>query len=118
MKNHIPNWFIISAVLIFIISAFFTFISFDEYYTVAILKQTSEYPFGSEGPVAGTWQYENESNYSLYNLISGLFYAVVMLLTLIAFVKRNLKLMRFGIICFLLTFVILFIIQENYFKIW
>ncbi|MGC4129901.1 MAG: hypothetical protein QM564_10230 [Bergeyella sp.] len=106
MKNYIPNWLIFCVVLICVISAFFAFMSFHEYYNVGILKEYSEYPFGAEGPVAGVWHYKNADNYVLYNLIFGCVSAIILLLNLISFFEKNQKLMKLGIAVFVLAFII------------
>ena len=47
------------------------------------------YPWGNEGPVAGTWRYASKANY----LISG-FVPLVVELAVIAFLRRQTRLQR------------------------
>ncbi|WP_188618480.1 hypothetical protein [Cloacibacterium rupense] len=58
---------------------------------MGILKNVENYPFGAEGPVAGLWQYESAENYTVYNLVLGILWTLVSVLSLISIINKNLK---------------------------
>ena len=54
-------------------------------------KNVENYPFRAEGPVAGLWQYESAKNYTIYNLVLGILWTFVSILSLISIFNKNLK---------------------------
>ena len=118
MKNYLPNVYIFSSVLIVIVCVAFIIMSISEYYNVAIVQDSLLYPFGSEGPVAGTWQYENKENYITFNAITIILFLVNLLVLTIGLLIKNITLLKWSIIIFVLIFLILHILQANYFKLW
>lgn len=83
-------------------SGLFSFLTLSEFYSIKILKETSEYPFGGEGPTP--YYYKSADLYAIVNLIWGL----VFLLTLIFITRTILKgdkrktIFTFGLTLFLL----------------
>ncbi len=118
MKNHLPNWYIFLSVLILIGSVGMFIFSGAEVYNVGILNGIEFYPFGSEGPVAGIWQYENKENYTNFNIVTMFLSFINVVLVLVGLLNNSSGVLKFSYISFVSTFLILHIIQENYFKIW
>ena len=85
-----------------ITSGLFSFLTLSEFYAIRILKETSEYPFGGEGPTP--YYYKSADLYATVNLIWGL----VFLLTLIFIAWTTLKgdktktIFTFGLTLFLI----------------
>lgn len=96
LKNIHPIQLIVSLIII-LISFFLSFASFDEFYGVGILHHTKDYPFGAEGPVARLWQYENASNYAIYNLICGILYLIVFAVNTFSLLVVNRKYLNISI---------------------
>ena len=63
-------WFLFLTTVL--LSGLFAFINLSEFVTIGILKQTSGYPFGGEGPVP--WYYKTPKLYATVNLIFGLLF--------------------------------------------
>ncbi len=118
MKDYLPNLYIFSAALILIISLGLVVLASSEFYNVAVLQETDFYPFGSEGPVAGMWQYENEVNYITFTLIEITMGIFLILLVTIGLLRKNIFLLKCAMIAFPMSFILTLIIQGNYFKIW
>ena len=68
---------------------FFSSIGISEFYNVVIAGRTSAYPWGSvnENP----WYYQTSGIYSAYNLVCGLLFLIIALLTFWATVKKSKK---------------------------
>lgn len=118
VKNYLSNWCILLSVLIITASGLMALVSGSEVYNVAVLNDTGFYPFGSEGPVAGIWQYENKENYIAFNLMTVFMYIITSLIVIVGLSRKNNIILKYSIITFLSTFLILHIIQENYFRVW
>ena len=88
MKNS-PLLFVL--IFILILSLIFSLASWSEFYEVGILKNVENYPFGAEGPVAELWHYESAKNYTIYNLVLGILWTFVSVLSLISIFNKNLK---------------------------
>ncbi len=107
-----------SGALILIVSLGWVILAGCEFYNVAILQEAEDYPFGSEGPVAGAWQYENKVNYTIFISIQIIMCVFLILLAAIGLVRKNVFIVKFAMIMFSVSFVLLHIIQGNYFAIW
>jgi hypothetical protein len=70
ISNNKSIWLLFSATIL--LSGFFTFINLSEFVQIAILKKTSGYPFGGEGPTP--WHYRTPQLYATVNLIFGLIF--------------------------------------------
>ncbi len=82
-----------------------------EFYTVSVKNETSNYPFGGEGPVP--YYYKSQELYSEVVLIWGLIYLILFLTTSWGIIKQKNRTIK---IVFILTvfLVILDIIQGYY----
>jgi len=104
----------IVAVLAVIITLLF-FASLYEYYNIAILKNIEDYPFGSEGPVAGIEYYENATKYSYAMLQISLVSLLSSLFIWLGIFKERILFILIGIVFMILSFVLpnfdLFILQ-------
>ncbi|GAA4327278.1 hypothetical protein GCM10023115_24840 [Pontixanthobacter gangjinensis] len=82
-----------------------------EFYTVSVKNETSNYPFGGEGPVP--YYYKSQELYSEVVLNWGLIYLILFLTTSWAIMKQKNKTIK---VAFILTvfLVILDIIQGYY----
>ena len=89
-----------------------------EFYNVAVLQETDSYPFGSEGPVAGAWQYQNKENYIIFLLISAVLYSANALLLTVALFRKDATLIKWSISLFALIVLVLFMLQGNYYNLW
>ena len=118
MRDYLPNVYIFSSILTVTACVAFIIMSISEYYNVAILQDYLLYPFGSEGPVAGAWQYENKENYITFNVITTILYLVNLLVLAVALLRKNITLLKWSFIIFVSIFFILRILQGNYFNLW
>ena len=109
MKNS-PLLFVL--IFILILSLIFSLASWLEFYEVEILKNIENYPFGAEGPVAGLWHYESAKNYTIYNLVLGILWTFVSILSLISIFNKNLKYSK-SLIIFAFIVYVFGIILEN-----
>lgn len=91
-----------------IIGLFMASVNLSEWYRVGILKATSGYPFGGEGPVP--YYYKTAG---LYSLVNGIFGTVFLFLTLLAAWSFFRYQRRTGVIAFALTMVTLVIAYLN-----
>ncbi|MCM4158237.1 hypothetical protein DHD80_19810 [Gramella sp. AN32] len=82
-----------------------------EYYTVAIQKETSSYPFGGEGPVP--YYYRSEELYSEVVLIWGLIFLILFLITSWAIIKQKRRTIK--IVFFLTVFLVILDIVQGYY---
>ena len=83
---------------------------FSEYINVAILKNTKDYPFGGEGPVAGVSYYKNASTYSwamLYYTIIGLIISITLWLGLL---KEKIKMVLLGLLLIVIHIIVSYIL--------
>src|SRR5258706_761581 len=93
---------LLAGALGFLLSGLFSFLTLSEFYSIKILKEAREYPFGGEGPTP--YYYKSADLYATVNLIWGL----VFLLTLIFITRAILKgdkrkaVLTFGLTLFLL----------------
>lgn len=55
-----------------LLSGLFAFINLSEFVKIGILKQTSGYPFGGEGPTP--WYYKTPQLYATVNLVFGVLF--------------------------------------------
>ncbi|MBP6215281.1 MAG: hypothetical protein KA399_03690 [Chitinophagaceae bacterium] len=55
-----------------LLSGLFAFINLSEFLIVGVIKQTSGYPFGGEGPTP--WYYKTPQLYATVNLVFGLLF--------------------------------------------
>lgn len=75
------------------ISGFWGLLNFSEWYNIAILDNTENYPFGGEGPVP--YFYKTAELYSLINFTWFIIFFTVMFSAIIALYKGNLKMSVF-----------------------
>jgi len=80
---------------IVLVGLFFSYAGLSEFYNVAIKGETGTYPWGLVNEVP--WYYRTPSTYSTYNLISGLLFSAVTILTLWATVKKDRRLVVAGV---------------------
>ena len=118
MKNHLLNLYVFTAALILIISLGLVGLASSEFYNVAVLQETDSYPFGSEGPVAGAWQYQNKENYIIFFIISAVLYSANALLLTVALFRKDATLIKWSISLFALIVLVLFMLQGNYYNLW
>jgi hypothetical protein len=80
-----------------LLSGLFAFANLSEFVTVGILKQTSGYPFGGEGPTP--WFYKSAQLYATVNLITGLLFILTLFTGTWSFIKvqRRVLLIAFAV---------------------
>jgi len=86
-------------------SGCFIVICWIEYYTVGILNNTKEYPFGGEGPVP--YYYKSSEMYPQVNLIWGIIFSLNFILLITSLIKRK---RTFRILMLILTWILIVII--------
>ncbi|RYF83238.1 MAG: hypothetical protein EON98_10525 [Chitinophagaceae bacterium] len=93
-------WLLFIATLL--MTGLFAFINLSEFVTVGVLKQTSGYPFGGEGPTP--WFYKSAQLYATVNLVFGLLYLLSLAIGVWAFirVKKNVLIFCFSVSLFLI----------------
>ena len=62
-------------------------INLSVFVMVGLLKNTTDYPFGGEGPVP--WYYKSAEVYANFNLVTGMFFLLAFLASLWAVAKRK-----------------------------
>lgn len=91
--------------LTFLLSGLMTFINLNEFVKIGLLHQTTDYPFGGEGPTP--WYYKTADLYAKVNLVFGLaFFSTIVAAIWTAF-KRN----KMGLYIVLLSAMLLFLIK-------
>ena len=105
-KNRLKIIFLSS--LTVILSGFFSFINFSEWYIVKIQNRISEYPFGGEGSTP--YYYKTADLYSAVNFFSGLIFLTVFLFATWTVIrgKRKLTLISLGV-----TLILIFAMYIN-----
>jgi len=80
-----------------LLSGLFAFANLSEFVTVGVLKHTSTYPFGGEGPTP--WYYKSAQLYAAVNLTFGMLFLLTFLIGAWSFVKDQKKalLISFGV---------------------
>lgn len=68
-------------------NVFFLIVNWTEYYTVGILKNINDYPFGGEGPVP--YYYKTSEMYAQVNLIWGIIFTINIILLITSLIKRE-----------------------------
>lgn len=109
MKNK-PFLFLL--IIFLILSLIFSLSSFFAFYEVAVEKKLELYPFGTEGSVAGLWQYKNSNNYIIYNLVLGFLWTLVSIMIVISLIKKNFTLGKYSIIFAIIVYSIGRIIEN------
>jgi hypothetical protein len=66
-------------------NVFYIAINWIEYYTVGILKDINDYPFGGEGPVP--YYYKSSELYAQINLTWGLIFSLNFILLVVSLIK-------------------------------
>ena len=100
-----------SAWLLFIttllLSGLFAFVNLSEFVTIGVLKQTSGYPFGGEGPTP--WFYKSAKLYAAVNLVFGSLFLLSLATGVWSFIraKKNVVVICFGVSLFLILLQIL-----------
>jgi hypothetical protein len=86
MKTQKFKHLTLSTISIIVCSLLST-ISLSEWYIVAIQKQTSDYPFGSEGPIP--YYYKSAELYATVNIATGLIFTTLLALNIWALVRNK-----------------------------
>lgn len=86
-QQHTDTKFWVLAGLTFLLSGLMTFMNLDEFVTIGLLKQTTNYPFGGEGPVP--WYYKTADLYAKVNLAFGLGFLTAFVTGIWTTFKRN-----------------------------
>ncbi len=97
---------IVSSITV-ILSGLLALMNLSEWYKVKILNCTAEYSFGSEGPYP--YFYKTAELYSKVNLIWGLIFMTILLLSVWAIVKSKRRLKLTFFILTILLLIVLFI---------
>lgn len=108
MINNISdrNWLIPILSLFFAVCGLlFAFMGLDEFYIVAIKKETGAYPFG----MSYQWYYESESIYWKYMLVEGSLYLFASVFTIVSVIRKNKRMSAAGAIAVFILFVIMMI---------
>lgn len=85
-KNSRPAFWP-AAVVTMLLSGSMVFINLNEFYKAGLLRQLSGYPFGGEG--ATPYYYKTAALYATVNLVWGLLFLFVLLLTSRIVMKRQ-----------------------------
>ncbi len=87
---------IILSSLAIVISGLLTLMNLSEWYIVKIQGQTTDYPFGEDGPTP--YYYKTAELYSTVNLIWGIVFLTIFIFTIWTVIarKRKLSLISFG----------------------
>lgn len=88
--------------------AFLTFLSFSEFYTVAIKKDIGQYPFGSE---CAPNYYETPDLYAYVMLATGCIFGILLLFQVINFKKKLLS----GYSIFIISLIV-FIVEQLFLR--
>lgn len=104
-QRNIDTKFWLLAGLTFLLSGLMTFMNLDEFVTIGLLKQTTNYPFGGEGPVP--WYYKTADLYAKVNLVFGLAFLSTFIATIWTTLKRN----KMGLFIVLLSTILLIVIM-------
>ena len=93
-------WLILVATLL--LTGLFAFINLSEFVTVGVLKQTSGYPFGGEGPTP--WFYKSAKLYAAVNFVFGLLFLLSLATGVWSFIrgKKNVLVICFSVSVFLI----------------
>ncbi len=89
-RQHIDIKFWLLAGLTFLLSGLMTFMNLDEFVTIGLLKQTTNYPFDGEGSVP--WYYKTADLYAKVNLIFGLAFFSTFIAAIWTTVKKKMGL--------------------------
>lgn len=103
--QDIGTKFWLLAGLTFLLNALMTFMNLYEFVTIGLLKNTTDYPFGGEGPVP--WYYKTDDLYAKVNLVFGLAF----LLLLIAAFYTILRKKKMGLLTVFLSSIFLILIM-------
>jgi hypothetical protein len=95
--TKIDHLFWTTGVLAVLLSGAMMIMNLWEFYKTGILKQTSEYPFGGEGPVP--YYYKTAEMYSGVMLVWGIVFFLTMAFAILTILKRQKSrtLMAFGL---------------------
>lgn len=89
MKKRWPLSRWVGVVAFVLICSFLALIGVSEALAVTWFGEAGSYPFGSEGPSAETWYYASVEKYFWVMCISGLLWSLLILVTLIAAIRRS-----------------------------
>lgn len=84
-----------------------TFMNLEEFVTIGLLKQTTNYPFGGEGPVP--WYYKTADLYAKVNLAFGLGFLTAFVAGIWTTFKRNKKGLFIALLSTIFLIVIMFV---------
>ena len=104
-QRNIDIKFWLLAGLTFLLSGLMTFMNLEEFVTIGLLKQTTNYPFGGEGPVP--WYYKTADLYAKVNLAFGLGFLTAFISGIWTTFKRN----KMGLFITLLSTIFLIVIM-------
>ena len=93
MEGGYRNLILIAAIAFGIIVFFFTWVSFDEWYTVKVIQNADvliTYNFGDADIIQKKgWHYTSADLYAEMNFIQGISLLVIFIITIISAIKRN-----------------------------
>jgi hypothetical protein len=105
-----------SAFLLFIatvlLSSLFSIANLSEFVTVGVLKQSSGYPFGGEGPTP--WYYKSAQLYSMVNLIFGVLFLLTFLTGIWSFIKVQKRLLLIAFVVLLLLVILQLLLGQSF----
>ncbi len=104
-QRHTDIKFWILAGLTILLSGLMTFMNFEEFVKIGLLKQTVDYPFGGEGPVP--WYYKTADLYPKVILVFGLAFLSALIAAIWTTLKRN----NMGLFIALLSTIFLIVIM-------
>jgi hypothetical protein len=81
--------------LVALVGLFFSFINLSEFYNLRFGGQGSEYPFGSIND--NPWYYQSATLYTKYCLVCGLLFSITTIVTFLAILKKNKRLLVIGV---------------------
>jgi hypothetical protein len=85
--KHKQLIFIISCIILILLSALMIFMNFQEWIKIDLLKQFDNYPFGGEGPVP--YYYKSAELYSRIMLVWGLLFLSNLTFGIISIIKKK-----------------------------
>jgi hypothetical protein len=96
------TWLLFIATVL--LSGVFAFVNLSEFVTVGVLKQTSSYPFGGEGPMP--WYYKSAQLYATVNLVFGVLFLLTFLIGTWSFMKVQKRVLLISFVVLLLLVVL------------
>ena len=98
--------FIVGVVTV-LLTGFFAFVNLNEWYTIAIMKQTGDYHFGSEGP--SPYYYRSSSLYGTVTFIWGAAFLANLMYVIWSMLKDRSRATVIGFSISVILFCVMFI---------